>query len=40
MKKYDGEYQEVLTRLTNAKPSEVGKILKEYFNLKKKRSKK
>ena len=36
MKRYDGEYKKVLKKLTGAEPNEVGKILKEYFNLKRK----
>ena len=39
MRKYDGEYKKVLDKLTYAKPSEVGDILKEYFSLKKKKNK-
>lgn len=34
MKRYDGEYKRVLNKLKKASPDEVGKILKEYFNLK------
>ncbi len=40
MRKTDKEYSKVLNKLTNAEPYEVGKILKEYFNLKRKRNKK
>lgn len=36
MRKYDSEYKKVLNKLNHAKPQEVGKILKEYFALKKK----
>lgn len=36
MRKYDFEKKKVLDKLTNASPNEVGKILKEYFELKKK----
>ncbi len=39
MKKYDGEYKKVLNKLNGAEPNEVGKILKEYFNLKKRNKK-
>lgn len=39
MRKYDGEYKKVLNKLTNAEPNEVGKILKEYFNLKRRKKK-
>ena len=37
MRKYDAEYKKVLNKLTYAQPEEVGKILKEYFSLKKKK---
>ena len=40
MRKSDKEYSKVLNKLTYAEPDEVGKILKEYFNLKRKRNKK
>lgn len=36
MRKYDLEYKKVLNKLTTASPEEVGGILKEYFNLKRK----
>lgn len=36
MRKYDFEKKKVLDKLTNASPNEVGKILKEYFELRKK----
>ena len=39
MRRYDGEYRKVLNKLNNAEPNEVGKILKEYFNLKRKNKK-
>jgi len=37
MRKRDKEYQKVLNKLTYAEPQEVGKILKEYFHLKRKK---
>ena len=40
MRKRNKEYQEVLNQLTYAEPNEVGRILKEYFNLKRKNNKK
>ena len=40
MKKIDKEYKKVLNKLTYAEPQEVGAILKEYFNLRRKKSKK
>ena len=40
MRKYDKEYNKVLNKLTYAKPNEVGGILKEYFNLKRKKENK
>lgn len=40
MKKIDSEYKKVLNKLTYAEPSEVGAILKEYFNLKRQKNKK
>ena len=40
MRKYDTEYQKILNKLTTAKPSEVGDILKEYFHLKKQKKQK
>ena len=39
MRKYDKEYRKVLNKLSSAEPNEVGKILKEYFNLKRKNKK-
>ena len=39
MRKYDGEYKKVLNKLNGAEPKEVGKILKEYFNLKRRKKK-
>lgn len=36
MRKYDLEYKKVLDKLNTASPSEVGGILKEYFNLRRK----
>ena len=39
MKKNDREYKKVLSRLTNAEPQEVGAILKEYFDLRRKNKK-
>ena len=40
MKKIDKEYKMVLNKLTYAEPQEVGAILKEYFNLRRQKSKK
>jgi hypothetical protein len=40
MRKRDKDYEQVLNKLTYAEPSEVGGILKEYFHLKKVKSKK
>ncbi len=40
MRKYDPEYKKILDRLTYCEPDEVGKILKEYFRLKKNKTKK
>ena len=39
MRKYDGEYKKVLNKLNGAEPKEVGKILKEYFNHKRRKKK-
>jgi hypothetical protein len=36
MKNIDLECRKVLNKLKNCNPNEVGKILKEYFNLKRK----
>ena len=36
MRKHDFERKKILDKLTNASPNEVGKILKEYFDYKKK----
>jgi hypothetical protein len=35
MRKHSPEYNKILNKLTYAEPNEVGKILKEYFKLKK-----
>jgi hypothetical protein len=35
MRKTDRDYKQVLDRLTDAEPDEVGAILREYFALKK-----
>ena len=40
MKKKDKEYKKVLSKLTYAEPNEVGKILKEYFNILRQQNKK
>lgn len=37
MKNQSKEYKEILSKLTTAEPNEVGDILKEYFNARKKR---
>ena len=39
MRRYDKEYKKVLDKLSSAEPNEVGKILKEYFNLKRRNKK-
>ena len=39
MRRYDKEYKKVLNKLSSAEPNEVGKILKEYFNLKRRNKK-
>ena len=35
MKKQSKEYKQILSKLTNCEPNEVGEILKEYFNARK-----
>lgn len=40
MRNIEVEYKKILNKLNNAKPNEVGAILKEYFNLKRKNNKK
>ena len=36
MKNQSKEYKEILNKLTTAEPNEVGGILKEYFNARRK----
>lgn len=40
MKNIDKERKTILTKLINAEPDEVGVILKDYFNAKKRKDKK
>ena len=40
MKNIDKERKDILSKLINAEPDEVGVILKQYFNAKKSKNKK